>query len=1041
MRAYHWFGLGIVTVAAGLLVALAIRQVATAVVVPTFEARIASRLAERPSRLRWPDSGRYVPVGAAARGGATEVARRLAALDLSVIGDGDSGQAMALLAAGAVTDAVPLLERALRSHPEQSSILAALAAAYVARDAVAGNPRDLPRALDLTGRVARLVGDTATVRFNQAAILDGLGLAAAASRAWQTYLAAEPTGAYADEVVARRRADAFDAPATPIADLLDHATDIDHAAVAIVAARPEDARVFSEITAPARWGEAIAGDRPADAALFQRQGMAVARVLEQARGNAMAAHVWDIIESAPNSGRRALAQAHVQLAEGIALYDRDLRSDALVRYLGARDGLRRAGSPAWLTAELNIGIVANQQRRPEDALRHADIVRREGERQPYGSLLARESLLRGVIYFVARGAAEAFPQYRAAIALYTQVGETADAAIAQNTAADSSRMIGDPFEGWGYVRAALASVDRVASPFRRYQIYFSAANLSLQEGWTQAALVFQNLALREAESRGPTGVGFVVEGLIRRSVIRATEGDTAGALADLDAAEVQVPAIAEASARAYHTTWIRAQRGLAMVETNPRLSRQMLSMAVDGFRVIEPTTVPALLAARANAALAAGDLDTGYKELLVAADELEQRRVRVGESGARISYFDRAWRLYQSLVPAVLAATGDPYDALKASDRGKARSLAEVQGMVLDLPSLAVVQAEIGEGGGVLAYSVLPEKTLWWLLRPHHFSHGEILLTETELERHVDEVSESLQTGRTAAAQLGLERLHTLIFRDLVPAEITTLQVVPDGALHRVPFAALRNQRTGRFVVESLAVATAPSLRVALRASRTASALRTPQRVLAVARTSADTTAGLPALPGAVAEAEAVAALYEQRVVLVNDAASPARFLEEAVLADVVHFAGHSVANDSYPSMSYLLLSPGGHAGSGALFGYQLLSLMKAPPAVVVLAACRTGAGAVPRGEGPVGLAWPLMGAGVPSVIASLWDLQDAVARQMMPAFHRGLRAGLSSPAALRAAQLEYLKLDPDVTKWGALTAIGAVSLHATDSATKGPRS
>ena len=198
MRAYRWFGVGIVTVAAGLLVALAIRQVATAAVVPTVEARIASRLAERPSRLRWPDSGRYVPVGAAARGGATEVARRLADLDLSVIGDGDSGQAMALLAAGAVTDAVPLLERAFRSHPEEASILAALAAAYVARDAVAGNPRDLPRALDLTGRVARLVGDTATVRFNQAAILDGLGLAAAASRAWQTYLAAEPTGAYAD---------------------------------------------------------------------------------------------------------------------------------------------------------------------------------------------------------------------------------------------------------------------------------------------------------------------------------------------------------------------------------------------------------------------------------------------------------------------------------------------------------------------------------------------------------------------------------------------------------------------------------------------------------------------------------------------------------------------------------------------------------------------------------------------------------------------------------------------------------------------------
>ena len=64
------------------------------------------------------------------------------------------------------------------------------------------------------------------------------------------------------------------------------------------------------------------------------------------------------------TGTTIEAQLASHLAEGIALYDRDLRSDALVRYPEARDLLRRAGSPAWLTAELNIGIVANQQRRP-----------------------------------------------------------------------------------------------------------------------------------------------------------------------------------------------------------------------------------------------------------------------------------------------------------------------------------------------------------------------------------------------------------------------------------------------------------------------------------------------------------------------------------------------------------------------------------------------------------------------------------------------------------------------------------------------------
>jgi CHAT domain-containing protein len=58
-------------------------------------------------------------------------------------------------------------------------------------------------------------------------------------------------------------------------------------------------------------------------------------------------------------------------------------------------------------------------------------------------------------------------------------------------------------------------------------------------------------------------------------------------------------------------------------------------------------------------------------------------------------------------------------------------------------------------------------------------------------------------------------------------------------------------------------------------------------------------------------------------------------------------------------------------------------------------------------------LARPFLAAGVPAVVASLWEVEDEPTARLLTAFHRHLRGGESALAALRSAQRELLA-DPD---------------------------
>ena len=133
------------------------------------------------------------------------------------------------------------------------------------------------------------------------------------------------------------------------------------------------------------------------------------------------------------------------------------------------------------------------------------------------------------------------------------------------------------------------------------------------------------------------------------------------------------------------------------------------------------------------------------------------------------------------------------------------------------------------------------------------------------------------------------------------------------------------------------------------------------------------------------------------------------KFLELARDSAVIHVAAHSIVNAQTPSQSFILMAPSAK-DPGPLDARSLLTRLKLDHTrLVVLSAC-SSAGGLPIGpEGVAPLVRSLIGARVPAVIGSLWNVDDATTEELLVSFHRHYLQGRDAAIALQYAQRDLL--------------------------------
>jgi tetratricopeptide (TPR) repeat protein/CHAT domain-containing protein len=340
----------------------------------------------------------------------------------------------------------------------------------------------------------------------------------------------------------------------------------------------------------------------------------------------------------------------------------------------------------------------------------------------------------------------------------------------------------------------------------------------------------------------------------------------------------------------------------------------------------------------------------------------------------------------------------------------------EVSSLVsVNVASLDDIQRLIDEDTTLLEYYVSPDRTFVFIITNSTFE-------PLALEVSLDDLTHTVATFRDFANlddtyPTNLKQLYSWLITPLKDRLKTPLVgIIPHGVLHYLPFAALTDGAS--YLSDDYSLFTLPSASVL----RFIQEKRKPESntVLALGNPTTD----LPSLHFAEQEAESIAKLYRTQALL-GTTATESSVWDNARKVAILHLAAHGEYNSNNPLFSAIHLA-GDTQNDGRLEVHEVYSLdLTAATNLVVLSACETNIGAVSAGDEVVGLNRAFLYAGTPTVISSLWNVDDAATALLMERFYTHLRAGMSKGEALRQAQMDVRGEYPHPYYWASFVLTG----------------
>jgi CHAT domain-containing protein len=280
-----------------------------------------------------------------------------------------------------------------------------------------------------------------------------------------------------------------------------------------------------------------------------------------------------------------------------------------------------------------------------------------------------------------------------------------------------------------------------------------------------------------------------------------------------------------------------------------------------------------------------------------------------------------------------------------------------------------------------------------------------------------------------------LNKLYNLLVApvaDLLPAITGHLTIVPYGPLHKLPFHALH---TGsRYLIEDFQVSYLPASTILVHLdARNSEQDSSPTGNAGSAR---------PPLVFGYSEnghlqrvhdeARTIASLLNGRCYLEGEA-TIARLIEQAPGSPIIHLATHGQSRLDAPNFSYVRLA------DGQLNAIVAFSLALKACELITLSGCETGLALSGGGDEQLGLGRAFLAAGAPSLVMSLWPVEDNATNELMQLFYQYLLKGESKAQALRAAQCSLLhRANSTYTHpyfWAAFRLVGEVGPLKSQSA------
>ena len=982
---------------------------------------LSESVPHRPSPARLSGNFPYKPAAPARRGDVERlrIEQSLKFLELAAIVEdrGDAASVEQLHAAGVARiflgsdEASDRLKAALERSGQQTgaevtaAILNDLAVVHFERGRT-GEKKSFIVALDFLEEAWAMQRTPATA-WTRALVLEELNLPAAAVRAWQQYLAIDPSSEWTAE--ARTKMAQATRAASPRRRVIGNELSVvcaagDRSGVArFVATHAKEARELAEEELLPGWAEHTLNGSGERAAADLRCAELIGEALEQRFGEGLIVDTARHISA--TTSPNGVAAAMLVYRDGRKTYRRrdSARAEALLQ--DAEERLRRAASPFAVLADVYHAGALHWSNRFGDV---ADSLAGDPCRAPrrYLAACGLSRWIAGLASVQTGRPGDSIAHYAEAIDVFRTLGDAESTASVLGLRAETLDLLTSFDEAWDDRLEAVATFP--GSLAGRPTLWKSVATAAVRDHYVRAADIVLGELAADARERGDAL--YVAEATMWQALARTRADDRY--VPDVAALQRAVAAIEDSSVRAR----AEANLGIVLAEIDVearRVTLDGLDRALAFYRdTADRYNTLAVLGRRADARASARQYAAADADFVEAVRELEGQAADVEDPFLRVMFNDRAQQLFRAASDVQLAR-GDPAAALWFSDSarrltipGRDGNAACRHGQSSDTPASRgrALVLSVPSGVTVVHQELRADRLVTWTIRDGRMSFATTPIDAASVVRDVEQLVALARRNDPQRAVSVARRLYDSLLRDTDATSGTGLLVYsPDSVLRRVPLAMLHDG--GQYLVEKRPVAITRSVGM-LSCSRTASA---PATALLVAPSP---DAASEPLPAAQREITALSGIYGRRAEkLEGNVASASAFLRMARSADVIHVAAHGRV-DKRPLHNALEFS------AERLRSFDVLSTRFERSPVVVLAACRTTDDS--EGRASVSLATAFVASGASAVVGSLWDIDDDGSVELFREFHQALARGVSAHDSLRDAQRDAIRRRESTAIWAA---------------------
>jgi CHAT domain-containing protein len=393
-----------------------------------------------------------------------------------------------------------------------------------------------------------------------------------------------------------------------------------------------------------------------------------------------------------------------------------------------------------------------------------------------------------------------------------------------------------------------------------------------------------------------------------------------------------------------------------------------------------------------------------YAVLQNARNDLIQARAAADPDEELIATFEKQVAEAQQEHEAALAAVEEHGGQLELLVPGRTKE------HVLDVEG---VQGYLDEQTALISYYLDDEAGFAFVITDETFRVVELEVGFETLAGEEGDIAGMRAAPEHLLIPNSAKRLYGHLIEPLKPlGGIEKLIIVPHGALHNLPFAALTADGE-EYLVDEYMLSFLPSASSLQYVGPRLSGATEELLIVGPPRRE-----GQSRLEEVEEQVQVIAERFGVQPFMLEEA-TEAVVRERSPQANIVHLASHAEFSETLPLQSRILLA------DGDLLVEEIFGLDLRNTDLVVLNACETKLGEVSDGDDIIGLTRGFFFAGAPTVVSSLWKVDEKSTRLLMERLYDHMEAGLPKAEALRQAQMDVRDEYPHFKHWAGFTLSG----------------